>query len=62
MEPENVKNLTVTAGKVIKVPDVPADENLRLCWKQEVKNHVIQTFERCTKPKHHDGPHSWEKG
>ena len=46
----------------IKVPDVPRDENVMLCWKQEVNAHGnITTFQRCTKPKHHDDPGGWDR-
>lgn len=43
--------------KRIKVPDI---KHPTLCFKQEVVNNVITTFERCGYPKGHAGRHQWE--
>lgn len=42
----------------IKVPDI---EHSTLCYKQEIKNNIVQTFIRCGLPKNHKGKHSWER-
>ncbi len=44
-------------GERVSMPDI---EHPTLCYRQEVVDTVITTFERCDRPKGHRGPHSWE--
>lgn len=44
--------------ETITIPDVPAPTR-ELCYVQDVRDGIVQTFKRCTFPKGHTAPHSW---